>query len=159
MVVGNFLCSAAVAGIFWFTDLRARLGHARTANHRGRCLPDRISRPHIDRECVDPTSAVRLLGPLKILLSIYLSTWTCSNHVCWFGSALPSRMDGRGSKATCPGGDYSDAACTWCFSIGAWAPAHRPHEHLTTVSQGSSGVTPPHAFGLDQQHRNENCSG
>jgi hypothetical protein len=64
MVAGNVLCSAVVA-LFWFTDLRAKLGYARTANHHGRCPPDRISRPYIDRECVDPTSIVRLRRPIK----------------------------------------------------------------------------------------------
>jgi hypothetical protein len=63
MVADNFLCSAAVA-FFWFTDLRARLGHARIANHRGRCPPDRISRPHMGWECVGPASAVHLRQPV-----------------------------------------------------------------------------------------------
>jgi hypothetical protein len=63
MVAGNFLCSAAVAGVFWFTDLRARHGYARTANHRGRCPPNRISRPHMDREFVGLASPVRLGRP------------------------------------------------------------------------------------------------
>jgi hypothetical protein len=63
MVAGNFLCSVAMA-LFCFTDLRARLGHARTANHHGRCLPGRISRPHMGRECVGPASAIRLHRPV-----------------------------------------------------------------------------------------------
>jgi hypothetical protein len=63
MVAGNFLCSATVA-LFWFTDLRARLRHAWTANHHGRCPPDRISRPHMGRKCVGPASAVRLGRPV-----------------------------------------------------------------------------------------------
>jgi hypothetical protein len=63
MVAGNFLCSAAVA-LFWFTDLRARLRHARTSNHRGCYLPDHISRPHMVQECVCPAFAVRLRQPV-----------------------------------------------------------------------------------------------
>jgi hypothetical protein len=63
MVVDNFLCSAAVA-LFWFTDLRAKLRHARTANHHGRYPPDRISCPRMGRECVGPVSAVHLYRPV-----------------------------------------------------------------------------------------------
>jgi hypothetical protein len=59
MVADNFLCSAAVA-LFWFTDLRARLGHARTANHHGPYPPDCISHPYMGRECVGPASMIRL---------------------------------------------------------------------------------------------------
>jgi hypothetical protein len=63
MVADNFLCSIAVA-LFWFTDLRAWLGHARTANRRGHCPPDRISRPHMGQECIGPASTVRLCRPV-----------------------------------------------------------------------------------------------
>jgi hypothetical protein len=63
MVADNFLCITAVA-LFWFTDLRARLGHAQTANHRARYPPDRISRPHMGRECVGPAFTVRLRWPI-----------------------------------------------------------------------------------------------
>jgi hypothetical protein len=63
MVADNFLCSAAMA-LFWFTDLRDRFRHARTANHRGRCLPDRISRPIMGQECVGLASAVHLRWPI-----------------------------------------------------------------------------------------------
>jgi hypothetical protein len=87
MVAGNFLCSVAVAGIFWFTDLRGRLGHARTANHHGRCPPDRISRPHMGRECLGSASAVRFRRLLKALLLIYLSMRMCLDRVCLFTSA------------------------------------------------------------------------
>jgi hypothetical protein len=66
MVAGNFLCSADVAGIFWFTDLWARHGHARIANHRGRCPLDCILRPDMGRECIGPVSMVRLRRPVKI---------------------------------------------------------------------------------------------
>jgi hypothetical protein len=63
MVAGNFFCSAAVA-LFWFTDLRARLEYAQTANHRGCCPPDRISSPHMGQKCVGPASMVRLRRPV-----------------------------------------------------------------------------------------------
>jgi hypothetical protein len=39
------------------------------------------------RECVDPASTVFCVGPLKTLLSIYLSAWTCLDCVCPFESA------------------------------------------------------------------------
>jgi hypothetical protein len=72
MVTGNFLCSAAVAQIFWFTDMRARLRHARTANHPGRCPSDRISRPYIGWKCVGPSSAIRLDRSVHFYSFFYL---------------------------------------------------------------------------------------
>jgi hypothetical protein len=75
MVTGKFLCSATVVRIFWFTDMWARHRHARTANHRGRCPPDRISRPHMGWEYVGPPLAVRLDRSVENTYTHFLSMW------------------------------------------------------------------------------------
>jgi hypothetical protein len=65
--------------------MRARHGYARIANHRGRCPPDRISRPHMGRECVDPPSAVRLGRPVRrffIYLFVHINVFGLS---VWVG--------------------------------------------------------------------------
>jgi hypothetical protein len=56
-----------MAQIFWFTNVRARLGHARIANHHGCCPPD----------CTQPHGST---------FTHFLSTRICSNRVCLFGS-------------------------------------------------------------------------
>jgi hypothetical protein len=84
------LCSAAVAGFFWFTGVRARRGHARTANHRGRCSPDRISRPHMGRECVGPASVVRFGRPIKnIFTHLFIRTDVLEPREIWVGPLMP----------------------------------------------------------------------
>jgi hypothetical protein len=53
------LYSTVVASFFFVTGQRAQHGQARRGNHTGRCPPDRISCPHMCRECVGPSHAVR----------------------------------------------------------------------------------------------------
>jgi hypothetical protein len=84
MVADNFLCSAAVA-LFWFTNLRARLGHAWTTIHRGRYPPDRISRPYMSRKCVGPASTVYLHRSVENTFT-HLFIRTCSDSGWSFGS-------------------------------------------------------------------------
>jgi hypothetical protein len=82
MVTSNFLSAAAVARIFWFTVMRARHG----ANHHGHYPPDRISRPHMGRECVGPP-AVRLgqpVGNTFLYFSICVDAFRPSLFV-WIG--------------------------------------------------------------------------
>jgi hypothetical protein len=77
MVAVNFLCSAAIA-LFWFIDMRASHGRARTANHHGRYPPEHISR-HIwvGNASVHPALSI-WVGPLETLLPIF----------CLFGHGL-----------------------------------------------------------------------
>jgi hypothetical protein len=92
MVDINFLCSIAVA-LFWFTSMRATRGHARTVNHRGRCPPDRISGPHMGRECVGPPQAIcldRSVGIIFTYISIRADQFEHGLSV-WIGDALNIR--------------------------------------------------------------------
>jgi hypothetical protein len=56
-------------------NIWARSGHARTTNHRGRCSPDRISRPHMGRECVGPPLQFVWNNLLETLLPIFYPRW------------------------------------------------------------------------------------